>query len=71
MNSDIVLGLVLPISSTKSEWRSPSTKASIAHSSEMSSAEFFIMLQCYMYERSDSPFLYMQSLTSSIDVGRV
>jgi hypothetical protein len=44
MSSDIVLGLVLPIFSMKSERWSPSTKASIARSSEMSSPEFFIIM---------------------------
>jgi hypothetical protein len=55
MSSDTVLGLVLPITSTKSERRSLSTKASIAHSLETSSAKFFIMLHHCIYERNDSP----------------
>jgi hypothetical protein len=41
INSDTVLGLALPISSTRSERCRPAEKASIALSSEMSSAEFF------------------------------
>jgi hypothetical protein len=71
MSYDTVFGLVMPISSTKSERQSPSTKASIARSSEMSYTEFFIMLQHCIYERSDSPFFYVQALSFLIDAGRV
>jgi hypothetical protein len=67
MSSDTVLGFVLPISLTKSEWRSPSRKASI----ECLSTSSAIMLQCCIYERSDSLFFCMQALTSSIDAGCV
>jgi hypothetical protein len=45
---DTVFGLVLPISSTRSERRRPLEKASIALSSETSSAEFLITLQHYI-----------------------
>jgi hypothetical protein len=41
INSATVVGLVLPISSARSERRRPAEKASIARSSETSSAEFF------------------------------
>jgi hypothetical protein len=44
ISSATIVGLVLPISSTRSERRSPAEKASIAHSSETSSAEFLITL---------------------------
>jgi hypothetical protein len=71
ISSDTVMGLGLPISSTRSDRRSPSAKASIARSSEIFSAEFFIMLQCYMYERSVSPLFCTQDFTSFIEVGRV
>jgi hypothetical protein len=71
MSSDIVLGLFLPISSMKSDQRSSSTKASIARSSEMSSTEFYIMLQHCIYEHNDSPLFCVQAFSSSIDVDRV
>jgi hypothetical protein len=71
MSSDTILGLVLPISSTKYERWSASTKASIARFSETSSIEFFIMLQRCIYERSDSPPFCVQALSSSIDAGHV
>jgi hypothetical protein len=71
MSSDTVLGLVLTISSTKSERQNPSTKASIACSSDTLSAEFFIMLQHCIYERSDSPLFCVQALSSSIEAGHM
>jgi hypothetical protein len=71
INSDTVLGLVLPNSSTRSEQRRPAEKASIARSSKMSSAEFFIMLHRCMYERRVSLLLCVQDLTSSRDVERL
>jgi hypothetical protein len=71
ISSDTVLGLSLPISSTRSDRQSPSAKVSIARSSETFSAEFFIMLQHCMYERSVSPLFCTQAFTSSIDAGCV
>jgi hypothetical protein len=44
ISSETVLGFILPISSTRSERRSPAEKASIALSSETSSAEFLMTL---------------------------
>jgi hypothetical protein len=49
MRSAIVLGLDLPKSSIKSLLRIPATNASIALSSDMFSAEFFMMLHLWMY----------------------
>jgi hypothetical protein len=69
INSDTVLGFVLPNSSTRSEQRRPAEKASTARSSETSSVEFFIILHRWIYDRRVLPFLYMQDLTSSIDAG--
>jgi hypothetical protein len=43
-NPKTVLGLILPISSTRSPRRNPSVKASIARSSKTSTAEFLMML---------------------------
>jgi hypothetical protein len=71
INSDTILGLVLPNSSMRSERRRPDAKASIALSSETSSAVFFIVLHRCIYERKDSPFFCIQDLTSSIDAGRL
>jgi hypothetical protein len=71
INSDTVLGLALPNSSTRFEQRRPAKKASTACSSETSSVEFFIILHHCIYERRVSPFLCMQDLTSSSDVGRL
>jgi hypothetical protein len=44
IRSDTVFGLILPISSTRSPRRNPRVKASIALSSETSTAEFLIIL---------------------------
>jgi hypothetical protein len=44
ISSKTVLGLILPISSTRSHHRNPSVKASIARSSETSTVEFLMML---------------------------
>jgi hypothetical protein len=45
--------------------------ASTARSSEMSSAEFFIILHHCIYEHNALPFLFIQDLTSSIDAGHL
>jgi hypothetical protein len=71
ISSDTVLGLVLLISSTRSERRRPLEKASIALSLETSSAEFLITLQHCIYERRVSSLFYMHDLTSSSDAGRL
>jgi hypothetical protein len=44
ISSKTVLGLILPISSTRSPRRNPSVKASIARSSKTLTAEFLMML---------------------------
>jgi hypothetical protein len=46
-------------------------KASIALSSETSTAEFLMMLHHCMYDRSDSLRCCVQALTSSVDAGRL
>jgi hypothetical protein len=71
INSDTVLGLIRPISSTRSPRRNPSVKASIALSSKTSTAEFLMMLYLWMYDLSVSLRYCTQALTSSIDVGRL
>jgi hypothetical protein len=71
IRSDTVLGLIHPISSTKSPRRNPSVKASIALSSETLTAIFLIMLHLCMYDLSVSLRCCMQALTSSIDVGHL
>jgi hypothetical protein len=69
INSDTGFSLIRPISSTRSAHRSPIVKASIALSSETSTAEFLIMLHRCMYDQSDSLRWCVQALTSSIDAG--
>jgi hypothetical protein len=71
INSNTVLGLIRPISLTRSPHRNPSVQASIALSSETSNAEFLIMLHLCMYDLSVSLHCCMQTLTSSIDAGRL
>jgi hypothetical protein len=71
INSDTVLGLALPNSSTRSERRRPAEKASTARSSKTSFVEKNYILHRCMYERRVSPFLCMQDLTSSSDAGRL
>jgi hypothetical protein len=68
---DTVFGLILPISSTRSPRCNPSVKASIALSSETSTADFLIMLHLWIYDLSVSLRCCMQALTSSIDAGRL
>jgi hypothetical protein len=69
--SDTVLGLILPISSTRSPRRNPSVKALIALSSETSTAEFSMMLHLWIYDLSVSLCCCTHALTSSIDVGHL
>jgi hypothetical protein len=71
INSDSVLGMICPISSTRSPHRNPSVKTSIALSLETSTAEFFMMLHLWMYDLSVSLHCCMQALTSSIFIGRL
>jgi hypothetical protein len=71
INSDTVFGLIRPIFSTRFARRSTIVNASIALSSETSTAEFLIMLHLYMYVRSDSLRCCVQALTSSIDDGHL
>jgi hypothetical protein len=71
INSDTVLGLIRPISSTRSPRRNPSVHASIALSSETTNVEFLIMLHHCMYDLSVLLHCCMQTLTSSIDAGRL
>jgi hypothetical protein len=68
---DTVIGLICPISSTRSPHHNPSVKASIALSSETSTADFLIMLHLCMYNLIVSLRCWMQALTSSIDVVRL
>jgi hypothetical protein len=53
----------------KSARRSLTVKALIALSSEMASAEFLIILQRCIYDRSDSLGFWVQALTSFVDAG--
>jgi hypothetical protein len=71
MRSDTVFGLILPISSTKSLRLNPMMNASIALSSETSTAEFLIRLHLWMYARSVLSRYYTHALTSSIDAGHL
>jgi hypothetical protein len=71
INSDNVLGLICPISSTRSPRRNPSVMVSIALSSETSTIEFLIMIHLCMYDLNVSLRCCMQALTSSIDAGRL
>jgi hypothetical protein len=71
IKSDIVFGLILPISLTRSPRRNPSVKASIALSSETSTAKFLIMLHLWIYDLSASLRCCTQALNSSIDAGRL
>jgi hypothetical protein len=71
MSSDTIFGLILPISLTKSLRLNPMMNASIALSSETSTAEFLIRLHLWMYARSVSSRCYTHALTSSIDAGRL
>src|SRR5215207_5646805 len=69
MSADMVLGLVLPKSSTKSPRRIPATNASIARSSDISSAEFLIMFHRCIYFLIDSSCFCRHALSSSNDAG--
>src|SRR3954469_1055777 len=64
-----VLGLMRPSSSLKSGRLTPSLKASIALSSEICAAEFLVLDQHSMYERTDSPVCWVQARSSSIEAG--
>jgi hypothetical protein len=69
MSADIVFGLVLPKSSTKSFLLIPATNASIALSSDIFSAEFLIMFHRWIYVLIDSSYFCRQALSCSIDAG--
>jgi hypothetical protein len=69
--SEIDLGLALPSSSTKSMQRNPLLKASIARSSEMFSAEIFMILHRWKYARIGSPGRCTHIRNSSVDAGRL
>jgi hypothetical protein len=69
MRSDTVFGLILPISSTRSLRLNPMMNASIALSSETSTAEFLIRLHLWMYARNVSSRCCTHALTSSIEAG--
>jgi hypothetical protein len=71
MRSDTVFGLILPISSTRSLRLNPIMNASIALSSETSTAEFLIRLHHWMYARKVSSRCCTHALTSSIDADRL
>jgi hypothetical protein len=71
MRSDTVFGLILPISSTRSLRLNPMMNASIALSSETSTAEFLIRLHLWMYACSVSSRYCTHVLTSSIDAGHL
>jgi hypothetical protein len=71
IRSDTIFGLILPISSTRSPRLSPTMNASIALSSETSTAEFLMMLHLWIYALNVSPRCCMQALTSSMDAGRL
>jgi hypothetical protein len=57
--------------SIKSPRLNPTTNASIALSSDTSTAEFLMMLHLWIYALNVSPRCCMQALTSSMDVGRL